>query len=222
MRILICVLFFALIPSCKWSERRVKREIESAEAKKKAYVLGYNLGGQIKRSAKEELDQQLFLIGLRHGLEGKASLLSREGLRKEGDKRKQKGGQKMSAAEEGKRFLEANKQKPGVTVTSSGLQYKALREGAGRSPSSADRVEAHYRGTFINGEEFDSSYKRGKSSVFPLNGVIKGWTEGLQLMREGAEYEFYIPPELGYGSSGAGGIPPGSVLIFKVELIKVL
>ena len=223
MRILIsCILFAAFVPSCKWNDQRIKKEIEAEDAKKRAYILGYGLGGQIKQSA-ERLDQKSFLIGLRHSLKGKASLFlkSRDGaLRKEESKQKREAG-RMSA-EEGQKFLEANKQKPGVKVTSSGLQYKELKAGTGRSPSASDRVEVHYRGTLVNGEEFDSSYKRNKSAAFPLNGVIKGWTEGLQLMKEGAEYEFYIPSELGYGSGGAGSIPPDSVLIFKVELIKVL
>ena len=153
-------------------------------------------------------------------MEGKPSLLTEEALQKITAQKKHKG-EKMSA--EGKKFLEENKQKPGVKVTSSGLQYKVLKAGTGRSPSATDKVEVHYRGTFIDGKEFDSSYKRQKSVTFPLNGVIKGWTEGVQLMKEGAEYEFYIPPELGYGSSGTpGSIPPHSVLIFQVKLIKVL
>ncbi|MCY4513116.1 MAG: FKBP-type peptidyl-prolyl cis-trans isomerase [Bdellovibrionales bacterium] len=214
-----CILFFAFITSCKWNDQRVKKELEANETKKQAYVLGYGLGERIKQSSKE-LDQKVFLMGLRHSLKGKEPLLTRKALHKRADKQKPKGGQ--MSAEEGKKFLEANKQKPGVKTTSSGLQYKELKAGTGRSPSATDRVEVHYRGTFINGEEFDSSYKRNESITFPLNGVIKGWTEGVQLMKEGAEYEFYIPPELGYGSSGTPGIPPNSVLVFKVELIKVL
>ena len=205
--------------SCKWNDNRIKKELEAEETKKRAYILGYGLGERIKQSA-DELDQKSFLIGLRHSLKGKAPLLTREGFQKKGDKQQQKGGQ--MSAEEGKKFLEANKQKSGVKTTPSGLQYKVLKAGTGRSPSATDRVEVHYRGTLINGEEFDSSYKRNEPITFPLNGVIKGWTEGVQLMKEGAEYEFYIPPELGYGSSGMGSIPPNSVLIFKVELIKVL
>ena len=193
--------------------------MEAEESKKRAYILGYGLGERIKQSS-EELDQKSFLIGLRHSLKGKDPLLTREAFRKKGDKQKQKGGQML--AEEGKKFLEANKQKPGVKTTPSGLQYKVLKAGTGRSPSATDKVEVHYRGTLINGEEFDSSYKRNESITFPLNGVIKGWTEGVQLMKEGAEYEFYIPSELGYGPSGTPGIPPNSVLIFKVELIKIL
>lgn len=214
-----CFLIFVLVTSCKWNDQRVKKDLEAKETKKRAYILGYSLGERVKQSG-EELDQKAFLMGLRHSFKGKEPLLTRKELHKGMDQQKPKGGQ--MSAEEGKKFLEANKQKPGVKTTDSGLQYKVLKAGEGRSPSATDRVEVHYRGTFINGEEFDSSYKRNESIQFPLNGVIKGWTEGVQLMKEGAEYEFYIPPELGYGPSGTPGIPPNSVLIFKVELIKVL
>ena len=213
------VLLLMCVTSCKWNDDRIKKELEAEETKKRAYVLGYGLGERVRQSS-DELDQKAFLLGLRHSLKGKEALLTRKSLLKRTDKQKPKGG-KMSA-EEGKKFLEANKQKPGVKTTASGLQYKVLKAGTGRSPSATDKVEVHYRGTFINGEEFDSSYKRNESIKFPLNGVIKGWTEGVQLMKEGAEYEFYIPSDLGYGPSGTPGIPPNSVLIFKVELIKVL
>lgn len=213
-----CVLMFIFITSCKWSDKKLQKELETNETKNRAYLMGYSLGSQVKKSSKES-DRKAFLTGLNHGLKGQPSLLTPETLQKITDKKKHKG-EKMS--EEGKKFLEINKQKSGVKVTSSGLQYKVLKAGTGRSPSATDKVEVHYRGTFIDGKEFDSSYKRQKSITFPLNGVIKGWTEGVQLMKEGAEYEFYIPPELGYGPSGTPGIPPHSVLIFQVKLIKVL
>ncbi len=127
-----------------------------------------------------------------------------------------------TAQEKGKAFLKENAGKEGVKSTPSGLQYKVLTPGTGRSPKATDTVEVHYRGTLLNGKEFDSSYKRRESIEFPLNQVIAGWTEGVQLMQEGAKYEFYIPSELAYGSRGAGGdIGPNETLIFEVELIKV-
>ena len=114
------------------------------------------------------------------------------------------------------------KTKKGIKVTESGLQYEVLTEGKGKTPTAESTVEVHYRGTLIDGTEFDSSYKRNTSISFPLNGVIPGWTEGLQLMKEGAKYKFYIPPELAYGEKGAGqSIPPHATLIFEVELLKV-
>lgn len=119
-------------------------------------------------------------------------------------------------------YLNTNKGKPGVKVTRTGLQYKVLRPGTGKSPKATDLVEVHYKGTLINGQTFDSSYSRNSTAKFPLNRVIPGWTEGLQLMKEGAKYEFVIPSNLGYGTTGAGdSIPPNATLIFEVELIKV-
>ena len=124
--------------------------------------------------------------------------------------------------EKGKAFLTENGTKPGVTTTSTGLQYKVLTPGAGKQPKATDTVLVHYRGTLIDGKEFDSSYARREPIEFPLNGVIRGWTEGVQLMQEGAKYEFYIPSNLAYGSRGAGGaIGPDETLIFEVELLKV-
>ena len=128
----------------------------------------------------------------------------------------------QSPLQDGQRFLKENAGKPGVSTTSSGLQFKMLREGSGKSPKATDVVVVNYRGTLINGKEFDSSYKSGQPIEFPLSRVIPGWTEGLQLMKEGAKYEFFIPPNLAYGSRGAGGvIGPDETLIFEVELLKV-
>lgn len=204
----------------------MKKKIEKEESSKRAYILGYNIGNNAKKFLKKEEDQKIFLIGVYDSIKGKEPLLplskksrikgAPEGLsEKEGKERNKKN------MEQGKEFLQKNKEKSGVKTTASGLQYKVLKEGSGKSPSANSKVEVHYQGTFIDGKEFDSSYKRKQTITFPLNGVIKGWTEGLQLMKEGAKYEFYIPSELAYGDSGTSGIPPHSVLIFQVELIKV-
>lgn len=123
--------------------------------------------------------------------------------------------------EAGEKFLEENKKKPGVKTTASGLQYEVVRMGSGIKPAAVDTVEVNYAGTLIDGTEFDNSYKRGQSISFPLNGVIKGWTEGLQLMPAGSKFKFYIPQQLGYGMNDAGSIPGGSVLVFEVELLNV-
>lgn len=124
--------------------------------------------------------------------------------------------------EEGKQFLEANAKKEGVTATASGLQYKVLTAGTGAKPKATDTVKVNYHGTFIDGKTFDSSYDRGEPISFPLNRVIAGWTEGVQLMNVGSTYEFYIPYNLAYGPNGAGGvIPPYATLIFKVELLGI-
>jgi FKBP-type peptidyl-prolyl cis-trans isomerase len=126
------------------------------------------------------------------------------------------------ALAKGEKFLEDNAKKEGVTVTASGLQYKVITPGTGKSPKATDTVEVHYEGTLIDGKVFDSSYQRKESIEFPLNRVIAGWTEGVQLMQEGSKYRFYIPSKLAYGPRGAGrDIGPNEALIFDVELIKV-
>ena len=126
------------------------------------------------------------------------------------------------AKEAGEKFLAENGKKDGIITTKSGLQYQVLREGNGKAPKATDQVECHYEGTLIDGTKFDSSYDRGQTATFPLNQVIAGWTEGLQLMTEGAKFRFFIPYQLGYGERGAGAsIPPFSALIFDVELVAV-
>ena len=127
-----------------------------------------------------------------------------------------------AAREAGEAFLAENAKKEGIVTLPSGLQYQVLQEGNGKSPKATDQVKCHYEGTLINGKVFDSSYRRGEPATFPLNGVIAGWTEGLQLMKEGAKYRFFIPFNLAYGTRGAGqDIPPYATLIFDVELIEV-
>lgn len=129
----------------------------------------------------------------------------------------------QSAAEKGEKFLKENATKEGVKTTASGLQYKITKEGEGKSPKPTDTVVVHYRGTLLDGKEFDSSHKRGEPAEFPLNRVIKGWTEGLQLLKEGGKATLYIPPALGYGARGTPGGPigPDETLTFEVELLKV-
>ena len=123
---------------------------------------------------------------------------------------------------EGAAFLEANKMQDGVMTTASGLQYMVIEKGDGPKPSASDRVTVHYRGTLIDGSEFDSSYSRGQPATFPVSGVIPGWVEGLQLMNVGGKYKFFIPSELAYGERGAGQrIGPNAVLIFEVELLEI-
>lgn len=134
----------------------------------------------------------------------------------------QNSGESVQPMEDGKKFLEENAKKDGIKTTASGLQYEVLREGAGPKPGATSNVEVHYEGRLLSGKVFDSSYERKETISFPLNRVIPGWTEGLQLMATGAKYRLYIPSELGYGSRGAGAdIPPNATLIFDVELISI-
>ena len=149
--------------------------------------------------------------------EAEAQALVQEYLQKKGE-------EKVKAVKaEGENFLAENAKKEGVVTLPSGLQYQVLKEGNGKSPKATDQVKCHYEGTLINGKIFDSSYRRNEPATFPLNGVIAGWTEGLQLMKEGAKYRFFIPFNLAYGTRGAGqDIPPYAALIFDVELIEVI
>ena len=134
----------------------------------------------------------------------------------------QNSGEPVEPMEAGKKFLEENAKKDGIKTTATGLQYEVLREGAGPKPGATSTVEVHYEGRLLSGKVFDSSYQRKETISFPLNQVIPGWTEGLQLMATGAKYRLYIPSELGYGSRGAGAdIPPNAALIFDVELISI-
>ncbi len=221
---IIILTSFMLTAACSWKDKWVKGKIEKEEESKRAYLLGYKLGDNAKRLFKDEEEQNVFLIGVYHSIKGKKPLLDPKELEQKGrgslHKHRHPEEEKKNM-EQGKKFLEENKKKSGVKETASGLQYKVLKEGTGKSPAATDSVEVHYRGTLIDGKEFDSSYKRNETITFPLKGVIPGWTEGLQLMKEGAKYEFYIPPGLAYGPSGTPGIPPNSVLVFEVELIKV-
>jgi FKBP-type peptidyl-prolyl cis-trans isomerase FklB len=132
-----------------------------------------------------------------------------------------KDNQIMGAREDGIKFLQDNLKRENVESTASGLQYEVIREGSGKQPGASNTVEVHYKGTFLDGTTFDSSYDRGQTIEFPLNRVIAGWTEGLQLMKEGAHYRLFIPYNLAYGEGGAGPIPGYSTLIFDVELINV-
>ena len=138
-------------------------------------------------------------------------------------KRKEMEEKGLKARSEGESFLRDNGKRPGIITTASGLQYEILEEGNGKHPKATDSVKCHYEGRLIDGTVFDSSIRRGEPAVFPLNGVISGWTEGVQLMAEGAKYRFYIPYQWAYGANGAGSsIPPYAALIFDIELIAVM
>lgn len=190
-----------------------------------SYALGLGIGHQLKNMGIENFSVEDFAQSIKDVMEEKATAMTSQEaqtLLNTYFQEKQKA-ESQKAISEGKAFLEENAKKEGVVTTKSGLQYEILTEGTGKQPKATDTVRCHYEGSLINGSVFDSSYKRGEPAEFGLNQVIPGWTEGVQLMKEGAKYRFYIPYLLGYGENGAGrSIPPYSTLIFDVELIKVL
>jgi FKBP-type peptidyl-prolyl cis-trans isomerase FklB len=192
---------------------------------KASYSIGLSVGANLKRED-IDLNADAFMAGVKDGMAGRKPLLSDDQIKetmmafRDEMQQKQKEAAKKNAAE-GEKFLAENKKKPGVKTTASGLEYKVLKEGNGAQPKATDMVTVNYRGTLINGTEFDSSYKRGETATFPLNGVIKGWIEGLQLMKVGSKYQLFIPADLAYGEAGRPGIPPNSTLIFEVDLLGV-
>jgi len=192
---------------------------------KASYAIGLNVGFNLKRQ-NIDLNQDAFVAGMKDAVSGRKPLLTEDQVRetmvafeKDMQMKKIEAGQKNAA--EAQKFLSDNKSKEGVKATESGLQYKVLKDGSGAQPKSTDTVTVNYRGTLTDGTEFDSSYKRGQPATFPVSGVIKGWTEALQLMKTGSKYQLFIPPDLGYGPSGQGAIPPNAILIFEVELLDV-
>jgi FKBP-type peptidyl-prolyl cis-trans isomerase FklB len=228
-RIIIVALAAAFIFSVH-AESKDKIEIKT-RMDSIAYSIGVNIGKNLKRDSLM-LDIKILSAGFQDALYGQSTMLNDDqvkqamvDLQQELMERQQKA-QKVQGEKnvgEGKKFLEDNKKQPGVQVTPSGLQYKILKTGTGKTPTSKDKVRVHYTGKLINGKVFDSSVERGEPIEFAVTGVIKGWTEALQLMKEGDKWMLYIPSELGYGNQGAGNdIGPNATLIFEVELLNVL
>jgi len=222
------ILSIGFLFTCTFSFAAEKPELKD-QKDKESYSLGYQFGQGAKHEGLD-INVEFYTSGIRDALSGSKPQLSQEEIQKtvlEVQKRvvaaHQKELKEMSAKNlaAGKAFLEENKKKEGVKTLPSGLQYKVLAEGSGKTPKAADNVTVNYKGTFINGAEFDSSYKRGKPATFQVDKVVKGWTEALQMMKEGSRWQLFIPPELGYGDRGGGPVPPNSTLIFEVELISV-
>lgn len=198
----------------------------ATDQQKMSYFLGFQVGQQFKQDG-IDLDAKAFLQAIEDAKSGAVPKLTPEEMQATVQRfQKAKMAETQQAAAEnqkiGEDYLAANKGKPGVKTTASGLQYKVITAGEGKQPTATSTVSVHYRGTLIDGTEFDSSYKRGQPAEFPVNGVIPGWTEALQLMKEGAKWELYIPSGLAYGPRGAGGsIGPNATLKFEVELLEV-
>ncbi len=198
---------------------------------KPSYALGLGIGHQLKGMGGDKLNIDDFASAIKDVIDGNELKMSMKEAQiiastfiQEAEEANRKAmeaaGAKFKAA--GEQYLADNAGRDGVSVTDSGLQYEILNEGNGKSPKATDSVKCHYEGRLIDGTVFDSSYRRGMPATFPLNGVIAGWTEGLQLMKEGSKFRFHIPYNLAYGANGAGeSIPPYSALVFDVELIEV-
>ena len=199
---------------------------------KNSYALGMSIAHNMMSSGIRSIEFEDFTAGLKTVLTGSepavsfqeaGQLLDKYFAEIEAEQKAEAEALGAAMREEGEAFLKMNAEKEGVVVLPSGLQYKVIQEGSGKKPSASSQVKCHYEGTLLNGVKFDSSYDRNSPAVFGLNQVIPGWTEGVQLMSEGAKYEFYIPYNLAYGSHGApGAIPPYATLRFIVELIEVL
>ncbi|WP_019616270.1 FKBP-type peptidyl-prolyl cis-trans isomerase [Psychromonas ossibalaenae] len=202
---------------------------------KAAYAIGSSFSRYVETTLEKqaefglELDKEIILQGITDTLRGNSKLTDEEMVEtlKAYDTEVQAAAEKVmaektaKASEEAKTFLAENAKVEGVTVTESGLQYSVITEAEGPKPKAEDTVTVHYVGTLLDGTEFDSSVARGEPAKFPLNRVIPGWTEGVQLMSVGEKYKFVIPAELGYGEQGAGSIPPGATLVFEVELLEI-
>jgi len=194
-----------------------------------SYSLGFRIGGDIKRRD-IQVKPELLLKGVQDAVAGNKPLMTQREMRStlatlnkeiaaaQEQEMKARAEQNLAA---GKAFLAEKAKEEGVTTLPSGLEFKVIKEGSGRTPESSDTVTVHYRGTLIDGTEFDSSYRRSKPATFRVEGVIPGWTEALQLMKEGARWQLFIPPELAYGDKRTQKIEPNSTLIFELELISI-
>ena len=213
VKILMLLMLSTFLLGCNETPIDMSKPVE-----KQGYAMGQSIGGNLKQGG-VNLPVEAIVAGIKEAMEGTPQLSDDEVNKVLIAYQKEliEAAQKENAS-----FLENNKSKDGVVSLASGLQYKVLKSNpSGKSPKATDTVRVHYRGTLVNGEEFDSSYSRNQPAEFPLNGVIPGWTEGVQLMKEGEKWELYIPANLGYGSRGQGKIQPNSTLIFEIELLKV-
>lgn len=244
LKLATCVAAAITLSACKDEPKQEKKTVDlTQDSVKEAYVIGYAAGENMIKNIDGldgtgiTVDIEALLVGYSDGVK-KSNQLTDEDVKTimnefrqnvntaMQEKRKKEQEQQAEEAkaniEKGAAFLEENKSKEGVKTTESGLQYKVLKEGTGKQPKASDRVRVHYTGTLIDGSEFDSSRKRGQPSEFGLSQVIAGWTEGLQLMKEGAQYQFFIPSQLGYGAQSRPNMPGNSVLIFDVELLEII
>ena len=220
---LSAAMLFLLLALPAFAEEKVPQLKDQKD--KVSYSIGLNIGANLKKQ-NVTINPDTFTLGVKDGMDGKPKMTDAEvrdtltALEGEMMEKGKAAAQKNAA--DGEKFLTENKKKEGVKTTASGLQYKVLKEGKGPTPKETDTVTTNYRGTLIDGQEFDSSYQRGEPAKFPVNRVIKGWSEALQLMKVGSKYQLFVPSNLAYGERGAGrDIGPNSTLIFEVELVGI-
>jgi FKBP-type peptidyl-prolyl cis-trans isomerase FkpA len=220
MRRIILAAFITLLAVPAFAVEEPKTEQE-----KTIYAIGVVLGRQLSVFSLTPAEFELVKQGLTDTMAGKTPVVDPDAynpkIQELGNARRKAQGEKLAAA--GKEFIDKAAKEKGAVKTGSGLVYLSLKDGTGPAPAATDKVKVHYRGTLVDGKEFDSSYKRGQPAEFPLNGVIKCWTEGLQMMKTGGKARMVCPPEIAYGERGAGAlIPPNATLVFEVELLEVL
>ena len=226
------LIFFALSGACGPGERTDGDEVLlESDLDKFSYALGYQVGSQLKQNnfqiniepfEQAVLDQISENDTTRMTVQEMSQVMQTMSQRFAMERETEGNTEAQANLTTAQAFLEENMSNEWVVALASGLQYKVLQEGNGRSPGRENKVRTHYRGTFIDGTEFDSSYKRGEPAEFGVSGVISGWTEALQLMKEGAKWQLFVPPDLAYGATQRGNIPPNSLLIFEVEWIEIL
>ena len=225
-RILILLILSGAVNTMAQDSLRIQAPLVSA-SDSMDYFFGLNMGYSLESNPYIH-DQDMVITGFIHALEGKApwdanssKMILMELLEAKAAPATQQSAESGAYLAKGRAFLEENGKREGVITTSSGLQYEIITMGSGPKPTASSTVTVHYEGKLIDGTEFDSSYKRGESISFPLNRVISGWTEGVQLMQVGSVYKFFIPTELAYGARTTGSIPANSALIFKIELLGI-
>lgn len=217
----LCAIAMVLVAHAAFAQ---EIKLETTE-QKASYAIGRNIANEVA-NPDVPFDVEALVAGFRDGLSGKESKLSEEQVTAalqafqtlvQGQMQKKA----EEAAKAGETYLAENAKKEGVETTNTGLQYKVIEAGTGATPKLTDTVVCHYKGTLVDGTEFDSSYKRGEPAQFPVNGVIAGWTEALQKMKVGGKWKLYIPANLAYGPQGRPGIPPNAVLLFDIELLDI-
>jgi FKBP-type peptidyl-prolyl cis-trans isomerase FklB len=215
LRVIVVLGILFLVSQVNAQEKLVLKN----QKEKVSYIIGMDIGGNLRKQS-IDVDPNSLARGIQDALSGANPLLSREEIQETMVAFQKEMAEKQK--QRGEAFLSENKKKEGVKVLPSGLQYKVIKAGTGKKPKVNDTVTVHYRGTLTDGTEFDSSSRRGQPATFPVSGVIRGWTEALQLMEEGAKWQLFVPSNLAYGERGAGGlIGPNATLIFEVELISI-